>query len=179
MGLAFDCQCLDCDESFQASEGGGFTFIQWVCDGCGKTTSIPRYAPRINRREQKVPIPFRRYTRILTIGSFKIKLPFKWRVDRDRKATPYDKIQRFTQEELQAFMTERRTWWRSGDSWDDFEIDMLRDLIGPCECGGKWVDPYDVEHRPSSSSGSKPHAFHRCPKCRSKKFTYVNSMSFD
>lgn len=75
-------------------------------------------------------------------------------------------------------MTERMSWWRSGDSWDDFEKDKLRDVVGPCKCGGKWVDPYDAEHRPSSS-GSKPHAFHRCPKCRSKNYMYEQSMSFD
>lgn len=179
MGQAYDCQCLDCSDTFTVSEGGGFTFIQWVCDGCGKTTSVPRYAPRISRREQKIPRPLQERTNFLTFGTLRIKLPFSWRIDKDRKAMPYNKIQRFTHEEIRSFLADRKSWWRSGgDQWDEFEIEMLRELIGPCRCGGRWIDPNDEKHR-SSPRGSQPHAFHRCPRCKSKNFKYRMAISFD
>lgn len=179
MGQAYDSQCQDCSETFTVREGGGFTFTQWFCDGCGTSTPIPRYAPRISRREQIIPRPFQRRTNVLRFGTFKLKLPFTWRLDQYRKATPFNKIQRFTQEEIQSFLADRKSWWRSGgDQWDDFELDLLRELIGPCGCGGGWVDPYDEAPR-QSNRGSQPHGFHRCPNCKSKNFKYRIAMSFD
>ncbi len=178
MGQAYDCECLDCGEAFKTSEGGGFAFIQWLCDSCGETTAIPRYAPRVSREMQKIIPALQRRTNIFKLGRVTISMPFTWRIDKDRKAIPMDKIERFTPESLRSLLDDNSAWWTTGaDYWDDFEKDMLRQAIGPCSCGGSWFDPNDVKHRASTRINSL--AFHRCPKCRSKNFKYHATMLFD
>ena len=178
MGQAYDCECLDCGEAFKTSEGGGFAFTHWLCCSCGKTIAVPRNAPRVSREEQKIIPALQRRTNLLRLGSITITMPFTWRVGKDRKAIPFDEVERFTPEALRSFLGDSSAWWKTGgDRWDDFEKNMLRQAIGPCCCGGAWIDPNDLENRASIRNNRL--AFHRCPKCRSKNFKYQATILFD
>jgi hypothetical protein len=128
---------MDCAKCFRITQGGGFVFTQRVCDGCTKTVSIPRYAPRPSRFPQKVPKLFQRRTNKLRLGPFKVTLPFSRRIDRDRKAILFRKIQRYTDDELKQIMDDRKLWGKSGDHWDPFEEEKLLEIAGSCSCGGK------------------------------------------
>ena len=178
MGSIFACKCIDCAETFRISQGGGFVFTHRVCDTCAKIVSIPRYAPRPSRLPLKIPKLLQRRTNKFWLGPFKITLPFSRRLDRDREAIPYSKIQRFADDELRQIMDDRKLWGKSGDHWDPYEEEKLLEIAGSCSCGGKWVDPTAPEYvRQDDRNG--PHLLHRCPHCRSSRFSYDNEASFD
>ena len=40
MGQIVRASCLECDERFEMTSGGGFTFHLLRCDTCGRTTAI-------------------------------------------------------------------------------------------------------------------------------------------
>jgi len=79
-----------------------------------------------------------------------------------------ENIKRFTHEEIKVFLEGKR-WPRGGDQWDDDEIELIKKIIGGCECDGVWVEP---EH----TNGTKPHIFHRCPQCKSKNYQFRISL---
>jgi hypothetical protein len=152
MGAAFDCRCNDCDHEFKVVQGGGFRFVHVCCDGCGKTKSLPRFAPR------NIPKP--------------VASPLK-RVNQAVKAlisgqsVDSDQVPDLSEVQLRAYFErqDQQPWLGQGDSWRDAEWQSLLSFLGDCSCGGRWVEP-------QIPTGSVLHELHRCPNCRSRSFKY-------
>jgi hypothetical protein len=178
MGAGFVCDCLECNKKFHVSQGGGFVFLQWCCGECGKTISLPRYAPRKNEKERKKLglmhllvkkikqklNKFSRFSRLLIIENSKVASP--------------DKLESFTYENIKLILSDRKYWCSAGDEWNEFEKKQIKLILGPCECGGSWVNPQEKKYQRAEDTNG-PHLLHRCPQCRSIKFTYQHDMSFD
>ena len=88
MRASFCCQCLECKEEFFACQGGGVSFISLICDCCGKSASMPRFAPRACREAVHLPNFLQRKTNQLKMGRFSVRLPFSWRLDGEKKRPP-------------------------------------------------------------------------------------------
>ena len=166
MGQLFHCQCSNCNHRFDIRQGGGFSFYERYCDGCGKSITLPRHAPRPNRASRIIPRP------LLRDSDMPGQPGRENAVLRDDGSVFFpgienENIQRFTHEEIKTFLEGTR-WPRGGDQWDDDEIELIKKIQGDCNCGGNWVEP-------ERNEGHKPHSLHRCPQCRSKEYAYQDS----
>jgi hypothetical protein len=151
MGSAFECRCNDCGHEFKVVQGGGFSFVHVCCDGCGDTKSLPRFAPREPPEPIEYPAFLRRASDLVKAVASGLAR---------EKGPPAE----MSEEAIKAYLAQR-PWARRGDRWTKKEEQILIASLGTCPCGGQWVDP------PTDGSG-KPHALHRCPKCRSRSFKY-------
>ena len=161
MGTIYNCACTDCSQFFQLSDGGGFSYVQWICDSCGKCINLPRYAPRPDRKGKSYPAFLRSQG------------------DVDYPPIPENEIQRFTSElELSEYLSATRNWVRSGDIWDRFELEAMLRIKGACSCSGSWTNP-STYPKGERRLANAPHPLNRCPYCRSKKFLFHAVMLFD
>lgn len=161
MGTTYNCACIDCSQFFQLSDGGGFSYVQWICDSCGNSINLPRFAPRPDRKGKSYPAFLRRQG------------------DIDYSPIPENEIQRFTSErELGEYLSASRNWVRSGDVWDQFEIDDMLRVKGTCACLGKWTNPSTYPKKDTDLANS-PNPLNRCPYCQSKKFLFHAAVLFD
>lgn len=151
MGRIFSCSCNACGHEFELTQGGGFTFYQVCCDGCGRSRSLPRSSPRTGSGQAR-PLTHRTTDSDVTSRSEIVSEPM-------------------TEDEIKAYL-DSRDWSSSGDSWTAAERQILMALLGECECGGHWQDP------PEANSYD-PHPLHRCPMCRSRDFQSVFTGLFD
>ena len=161
MGTVYNCACNGCGQLFQLQEGGGFRFVQWMCDGCGRSISLPRFAPRRDRRGRSIPSFLRRHG------------------DTEWPPIAESEIVRFvTEDDLAAFLSSPRDWPDGGDQWDQYEIDAMLKIIGECSCGGNWENPHSSKFHVKISS-IMPHPLSRCPNCRSFDFLSEQSAIYD
>ena len=132
-----------------------------VCDQCGRDISLPRLAPRRDRRGRSYPKFLHREGAI------------EW------PPIPEDEIERFeTNDDLATFLRSPRNWPQSGDHWDQYEINAMLQIIGKCSCGGKWEDPKSPIFN-SHRSSITPHPLCRCPYCRSRNFSTEQAAIYD
>ncbi|CAM5370589.1 hypothetical protein ECAE60S_01489 [Eoetvoesiella caeni] len=155
MSTAFHCKCQDCGHTFSFSDGGGFSWIQRLCSGCGKSISLPRYAPRCRREGTTVIPQFLRKIRDVNLSPI-----------------PYENTGRFNcGEKLQAYLDTPQQWVRHGDDWDASEIKAILNMTGACGCGGTWVDPSSTRY-PLNEQPYRPHSLRRCSQCKSKNYSF-------
>ena len=161
MSTRYKCVCTNCAQFFQLTDGGGFSFVQWICDSCGNDINLPRFAPRLDRKGRSYPAFLRREG------------------DVDSPPIPENEIWRFTSElELREYLSVTRNWVRSGDEWDRFELEAMLRIKGACICSGTWTNSSTYPKGDASVTGS-PHPLLRCPYCQSKKFAFHAAMLFD
>lgn len=155
MSTAFDCNCFDCGHAFRIFDGGGFTWNQWLCNCCGKSTALPRYAPRASREhEASIPLFFRKYTKTVA-----------------HQASPEATQRSLSTKEIQLYLDRPQQWLRYGDEWCATELNEMLGLIGDCDCGGEWVNSALMRHL-SVDEPLAPHPLRRCPNCNSKNYSF-------
>jgi len=152
MGSTFDCQCNECGHEFKVVQGGGFRFVHVCCDGCGKTKSLPRFAPR------NIPKP---------VASPLKKMNQAVKALISGQSVDSDQVPDLSEVQLRAYFErhDQQPWLGQGDSWRDGEWQTLLSFLGNCSCSGRWVEP-------QIPTGSVLHELHRCPNCRSNSFKY-------
>lgn len=160
MGTSFLCRCLDCSINFKILDGGGFSYAQLLCDGCGKSISIPRYAPNTN-----------------SVSTY-------FKMDKAQSKSKLNSVLAFIRtmifrksqkkQWLSNYLNDRKNWVRFGRVWKKNELDIIRSIVQRCDCGGNWGNPADYK-----SINNTPSMLHRCPSCLSKNYQFKVDLSFD
>lgn len=125
-----------------------------LCDGCGESTGLPRYAPRRWRASLTVPPALQKYPSVQSVPDT-------------------DNVERLGRPDLRAYLSSPGEWRRYGDDWDASEMDALMSLLGKCLCGGSWVSRRSNN---TVADPRSPHPLRRCPRCGSTAYTHKANM---
>ena len=133
-------------------------FTLWICERCGTTTSLPRFAPR-PRPSAELPYFLKRNE-----GAGKP----------NESLTAVRRARTFNDTELLEILAQPDHWPRTGDSWSESETRKMLTMrhISPCTAPAHVFVPCEAR---SGALSEKPHSASRCPGCYSKSFVYNGS----